>query len=222
MSWPGPVEARGQHALGERHPDRVREALAERPGGHLDARRHPALGMSGRARAPLPELLQILDREVVAAKMQARVEQHRGVAAREHETVAIRPVRCRRVVAEMAGEQPIGERGEAHGRAGMARFRPLDGIDREKADGVDRLALDATRRRHGSGPLHDHEIVADTIRPGRHEAPSPAVPDRAAPWHGAHGALSARGDRRSAGAPIPRHAPAPGRSEPDLTDWRRE
>jgi len=30
------VEARGQHALGERQTDRHREPLAERPGGRLD------------------------------------------------------------------------------------------------------------------------------------------------------------------------------------------
>ena len=32
----GPVEPRRQHPLGDRHPDRVRETLTERPGGHLD------------------------------------------------------------------------------------------------------------------------------------------------------------------------------------------
>ena len=172
----GPVEAGRQHALGERHPDGVGEALAERPGGHLDPRRHPALGMPGRARAPLAELLEVVDREVVAAEMQGGIEEHRRMAAREHEAVAVRPVRVRRIVAQMPGEQAIGKRSQPHGRAGMPRLRALDRVDREEADGVDRIGVDAAGRGHLGCPVNDDQIVAWAVRFGRHEACPPAAP----------------------------------------------
>ena len=44
---PGPVEPRGQHALGQRHADGVRDALAQRPGRRLDPGRVAVLGVTG-------------------------------------------------------------------------------------------------------------------------------------------------------------------------------
>ena len=62
----GAVEAHGQPALGERHPNGVRDALAERSGRGLDAGRVPQLGMPRRERSPLPEVHNLLHRQVVA------------------------------------------------------------------------------------------------------------------------------------------------------------
>ena len=164
----GPVEPRRQHPLGDRHPDRVRETLTERPGGHLDPWRHAPLGMTWRARAPLAELRDVVNRQVVATQMQTGVKEHRRVAAREHEAVAIRPVWMRRIVAQVPGEQAIRQRSKPHRRAGMSRFRALDRIDCEKADGVDRIAFEAGGRGPVGRPLHDHQIVARAVRFGRH------------------------------------------------------
>ena len=77
---PGPVEARGERALGHRHADGVGGALPERTGRGLDARRQQRLGMARRAAAPLPERLQVVERQVVAGQVQQRVEQHAAVA----------------------------------------------------------------------------------------------------------------------------------------------
>ena len=88
-----PVVARGEHALGERHADRVADALAERAGRRLDARRVVRLGVARRAATPLPELLQVVDREVVAGEVQRGVLQDAGVAGGEHEAVAVGPLR---------------------------------------------------------------------------------------------------------------------------------
>ena len=67
-----PVVAVGEEALRDRHADAVREALAERAGRRLDARRVPVLGVTRRARAPLAELLQVVEREVVAREVERR------------------------------------------------------------------------------------------------------------------------------------------------------
>ena len=170
----------------------------------------PRSGCPGRARAPLAELLDVLDRQVVAAEMQGGVEEHRRVPARQHETVAIRPVRMRRIVAEVPGEQAIGERGKPHRRARMPGFRALDRVDRQKPDGVDRIALEAAGRRHVGCPLHDHQIVARAVRFGRHWATFPQHQPISALACGAWRRRASLPPRASSsGAPIPRPDPNP-------------
>ena len=97
----GAVELGGQQALGQRHADRVGEALAERAGGGLHARRDADLGMAGRLRVQLAEVLQLLHRQLVAGQMQQRVQQHRAVAVGQHEAVAVEPARVGRIVAQV-------------------------------------------------------------------------------------------------------------------------
>ena len=81
-----------EHALGERHADRRRNALAERAGRRLDAGGHEVFGMARRLRIELAEALQLLDRHaLVADEVEEGVEQHRAVAGREHEAVAVGP-----------------------------------------------------------------------------------------------------------------------------------
>ena len=98
------AELGGEQALGERHADRIGDALAERPGRHLDAGREAALGMAGGAAAELAEMLQLVERHVgIAGQMQQPVEQHRAVPVRQHEAVAVGPVGRRRVEAAGTG-----------------------------------------------------------------------------------------------------------------------
>ena len=80
-------------------PTRVAEALAERAGGGLDAGGQ-CRARGGRA-SRLPhwrKRLQLVERQVVAGEVQQRVEQHRAVAGREHEAVAVGPRRIGGVV----------------------------------------------------------------------------------------------------------------------------
>jgi hypothetical protein len=93
------VVAAGQEALGDGHAHGVAGALPKRAGGGLDARRAEGLGMAGGARAPLAEGLELVERQVVAVEVQHRVEQHRAVTGREHETVAVGPLGVLRIVA---------------------------------------------------------------------------------------------------------------------------
>ena len=93
------VEPRREHPLREREPDGVADALAQRPGGDLDARHVAVLGMAGGARAELAELHDVLlETDLVTREVQRRVQEHRSVAAGEHEAVAIGPLRVARVV----------------------------------------------------------------------------------------------------------------------------
>ncbi len=142
---------RGQMRFADRHADGVREALAERTGRDLDARRVAALGMARRLAAPLAELLQIVERKVVAGDVEQAVEQRRAVAGREHEAIAVGPERIRRMVLEVARPQHVGHRRGAERQPGVAAVGLLHHVDREEAQRVD--ALQVERVCHGSLPL---------------------------------------------------------------------
>lgn len=95
------VVARGEMRFANGHANRIRQTLAERSGGHLDARRMAAFGMARGLAAPLPKLLEILQRQRVAGHIQQAVQQRRAVSGRQHEAIAVRPVRVGRVMLEL-------------------------------------------------------------------------------------------------------------------------
>ena len=148
------AEQRGEVALGDGHANRVGQSLAERTGRGLDAGRVAVFGMAGRQRAELAETLDLLDRHLlVAEKIKQRVDQHRAVAGREHEAVAIGPRRIGGIEFQKAREQHRRDIGRAHRQAGMAGLRPLDRIHGQRADRVRHaVVLGArSRTRGGSG-----------------------------------------------------------------------
>ena len=139
-----PVVALGEEALGDREADAVREALAERARRRLDARRVVHLGMARGERLPLAEALQLLEREVVAGEMQRRVLEDAGVPGGEDEPVAVGPLRVRGIVVHHLGVEEVRERRERHRGARMPGVRLLDGVHRQRPDGVDRTLLDVS------------------------------------------------------------------------------
>src|SRR2546426_3136259 len=149
----GAIEDGGEMGLGERQADGVPNALAQWPGRHLDAGRVPVLGMARRLAAPLPELLDVVEREVVPREIEHRVQQHARVPARQHEAIAARPGGIGGVVAQVALPQDVGGRGERHRRSRMTRVRLLHRIHREGADGVDAEQVEA-RGTGGDGLRH--------------------------------------------------------------------
>ncbi|MGY4305896.1 hypothetical protein ACVIJ6_003139 [Bradyrhizobium sp. USDA 4369] len=118
-------------------PTAVEIALAERAGGGLDALGAEIFRMAGGQRIDLAEALDLVERHLlVAGEIQQRIQQHRAVTGGQHEAVAVRPGGRCSIIFQHAGEQHGGDVGGAHRQAGMARFRLLDGIHRERADGV--------------------------------------------------------------------------------------
>ncbi len=140
------AEGGGEEALGDGHADGVGDALAERAGRRLDARRVPVLGVTRRAAAPLAEGLEVVDAQVVAGQVQHGVEQHARVARGEHEAVAVRPRGVGRVVPEVTREERVRDGRGAHGHARMAGVGLLDAVDGQEADGVDAAVLEGCAR----------------------------------------------------------------------------
>ncbi len=136
----GPVEGGRQRALGQRHSDRIGKSLAQWPRGGLDAEMHFALRVPRSLGAELPKILDFLHRQGIAGEMQHRVEQHRGVAVGEHESVAVHPCRIARIELKHVSPQDFGDVRHPHGRARMARIRLLDRIHGEGSNGVCKVA----------------------------------------------------------------------------------
>ena len=144
ISWPGPVVSRGEPGFRHRHAHAVAETLAERTSSDFHARRVAAFRVTGRLAAPLAEPLQLVERQIVTGQMQQAVQQHRTVPRREHEAVAIEPVRIFRIVLQELRPQRVSHGGGAHRHAGMAGVGILHGIGGQKADGVDTEVFQAS------------------------------------------------------------------------------
>ena len=131
------IERGRQPPFGNGQAEGIAQPLAKRAGGHLDARRAPALGMSRRPAVPLPELLQVVERQVVPGQVEQAVEQRARMTRRQHEPIAIGPCRVLRVVTQVAGPQHVGHRRRAHRHAGMPGLRLLHRVDRQHSNRID-------------------------------------------------------------------------------------
>src|SRR5690606_10637175 len=68
------TEAAAQESLGDGHPHAVTDSLAQRPGGDLDPGGVVArFGVAGGDGAPLTEVLEVVETDLVAGEMQHRV-----------------------------------------------------------------------------------------------------------------------------------------------------
>jgi hypothetical protein len=133
---PGPVEFGGEHAFRDRHADGVGQPLPERAGRRFDAGSVANLGVARSPRAELAELLQVVEREVVAAEMQQGVKQHRAVSVREDEAVTVGPAGIGRVMAQVAAPEYFRDFGHPHRHPWVTGVGLLHRVHREGADGA--------------------------------------------------------------------------------------
>ena len=131
------IENGAEVRLPNSHSDGVANSLSERAGSRLDSGCVAKLGMSRRLALPLPELLQVIESEIIAREIENTVQQHRRVAGGQDEAIAIEPARIRGIVAQVLRPENVGKRRERHRRAGMSRVRFLNSIHRENSDRVD-------------------------------------------------------------------------------------
>ena len=144
------AEAVAQESLGDRHADGVGEPLAERSGRHLDAGSVAGLGVPRRARPERAKGPEVVELEPVAAEVQQRVLEDRGVTVGEHEAVAVRPLRIGGVVAHHTAVEHVAKGSEGHRRALVAALGVqwrVHGQATNQLDGV-RLEVGGECRRH--------------------------------------------------------------------------
>ena len=103
----GAVVGGRQKCLGDGHADRVGCALTQWSGADFDTRGNAHFGVPGGHRPPLPEALELVHWHFIPSQMQQPIEEHRAVTGRQHEAVAIGPMRITRVERQKAGEQHV-------------------------------------------------------------------------------------------------------------------
>jgi hypothetical protein len=145
-------EARGQHALGQRHANRIAEPLAQGASRGLDTWRMAVFRVARGAAAELAEVAQLLERHLgIAGQIEQRIKQHRAVAGREHEPVAVRPGGVGGVVFQEPREQDGGHIRHAHRHPGMAGIGLLDRIHGQRPDGVGEVRMAGSGGGSGAG-----------------------------------------------------------------------
>ena len=191
----GLAEPRGQHAV-RPAPCRPRSPGPGRAGRWWSRSPgcSPYSGWPAAGECSWRKLLELLDpHAVVAGQVQQRVEQHRAVAGRQHEAVAVRPARIGGVELQEPGPQHGGDVGHAHRHARMAGLRRLHRVDRQRADGIGHAPLRRRRPRQDRRLQRTHGAVLRQACRGRHSTPFPRCPLlRAAARSGKPARLAAR------------------------------
>ncbi|MND93572.1 hypothetical protein D3C80_857610 [compost metagenome] len=126
----------------------VGQALAQWTGGGFYARGVAEFRVARGAAVQLTELLEVIDRQVVAGQVQQRVDQHRAVAVGQHEAVTVGERWIARVVLEVVTPKYFGDIRHTHWGTGMAAVGFLHGIHAEGTNGVGTL----TTARHRCSP----------------------------------------------------------------------
>ena len=134
------VELDGQQAFGQGHAHSRGNALAQRAGGHFHTGGQATLGMARRLRAPLAEILDFLNGEIIAREMEHRVLEHGGMPVGQHEAVAVQPAGIGGIVLETVPPEGLGHVGHAEGSAGVAGAGFFNGVNGKSADGVGTLS----------------------------------------------------------------------------------
>ncbi len=134
------AEAGIHHALGQCHADRRRNALPERAGGGLNARRMTIFRVTGCSGAKLAKVFNLVQRHIGKTdKIMQRILQHGAVAGRQHEAVAVGPFRRQRVNFQKFCVKNSGNISGPHRQAGVTRIGRLHGVHRKGAYGIGHL-----------------------------------------------------------------------------------
>src|SRR5579883_128822 len=87
------IEGAAQKLFGDSHADRISNALTQWSGGYFDAGCITSFRVARCLRLELSKLFKVIERYIVAGKIEQGIMQHGGMTIREDEAVAIRPIR---------------------------------------------------------------------------------------------------------------------------------
>ncbi len=129
-----------QDFFGRCHAHGVGNALPQWASGGFYTGCIAVFGVAGSFAVQLTEVLQIVDRQLITAEVQQRVNQHGAVTIRQHKAVAVGPVRVGRIVLEIVPPQHFCNVRHSHWRTGVTGVGFLDGVHAQGTDSVGKVA----------------------------------------------------------------------------------
>ena len=149
-------------AVGET--DGGREALAQRAGGHFDARGQTVFGVArGAGVGTATEVLQIIQGQAIAREVELNVLGEGGMTAGKNETVAAFPLGIVRIMLDEVLVQRVGDRRQRNGGAGVAVSRTFNRVSREDLGHLDGTLVELGLLEFGHGLL-SFQLVGPRIR----------------------------------------------------------
>ena len=133
------VELCRQGLLSNRHTHGIRNALTQRTGSGFNASGVAHFRVTWSFGVQLTEIFQLFDWQIVASEVQQAVDQHRAMAVRQHETVAVCPCRVLRVVVKEITPQDFGDVSHAHRGARVAGFGFLYCVHAQRTNSISKL-----------------------------------------------------------------------------------
>ena len=147
------IESGGQVGLRNGQTHGIGHPGSQRTCGHLHTGGFKGFRMPRGFRAPLTELLDVLQgHAVIARQVQQGIEQHAAMPGGQHKAIPVEPLGILGIVAHHLVPQGIAHGRGPHGQAGVAAFGLVDRIDGQKANAVDAEGVNGNRRgNHGAG-----------------------------------------------------------------------
>ena len=130
------IKFSGQRFFGNRHPNGIGNPLPQRAGGGFHARGIAIFWMARRTRMELTEVTNVIHAQVIAGKVQQRVNQHGAMTIRLNITIAVEPLRIFRVMAKVTTPNHFSNIGHSHRCARVAGVGFLNRIDAQDPDGI--------------------------------------------------------------------------------------
>ena len=140
------------------------EALAQRTGGHFDARGQAVFRMTrGTGVGAATEVLQIVQGQAVAGEVQLDVLGEGGVATGKNEAIAAFPVGVVRIMLDEVLVQGVGDRRQGDGGTRVAVSRTLNRVGRQDLGHLDGAFVQLGLLEFGHGLL-SFQLVGPRIR----------------------------------------------------------
>ena len=95
--------------------------------------------------SPLTELFDVIERQLVPGQMQEAVEEHAAVSPGKDKPIPVMPAGIGGIVSEMFRPEEVGHRRCTHWHTRVARFRLLDSVHCERANGIDAELVECRR-----------------------------------------------------------------------------
>ena len=158
------IEQATLEALAVCEADGGSEALAQRTGGHFDARSQAVFRVARRTGVgAATEVLQIVQGQAVAGEVQLDVLGEGGVTARKDEAIATFPIGIIRIVLDEMLIQGIGDRRQGDGGTRVAVSRTLNRVGRQDLGHLDGAFVQLGLLEFGHGLL-SFQLVGPRIR----------------------------------------------------------